>query len=411
MRILIVTQYFWPENFRITDLAIGLKAKGHDITVLTGMPNYPDGKIYEGYSWWKKRREIMDGIEIVRVPLFVRRESKAWQLAFNYLSFVVSGCLLAPWFLRKKKFDVIFCYEPSPVTVAIPAIVMKYVKKAPLLFWVQDLWPETLVATGAVQSSTILAMVKKMVKYIYRACDSILVQSHGFIAPAIAVGAKPEKVQYFPNWAESLYQPVDLDITAVERDEVPKQGFVVMFAGNLGVAQSLDTIVSVAERLKHEDIHWVFLGDGRQKVWLQNIVIEKALEDKVHILGSRPIETMPVYFSLADAMLVTLRDDPVMATTIPGKVQSYLACGKPVLGALNGEGNKVIYESGAGYCVNADDVEGLANIVLKMSQLSKDEREGMGKLAHHYYQQNFDRDMLIAELEGWMQDSCSGIGR
>lgn len=412
MRILIVTQYFWPENFRITDLAINLKSKGHDVTVLTGMPNYPSGKAYEGYNrWWKKRYEVMQGISLIRIPIFLRRESKGWQLALNYLSFVVSGCLLAPWFLRNKKFDVIFCYEPSPVTVALPAIVMKHVKKVPLLFWVQDLWPETLVATGAVQSSTILAMVKKMVKYIYRACDYVLVQSRGFIAPVIAMGAESEKVRYFPNWAELLYQPVDLDMTATERDEVPKQGFVVMFAGNLGVAQSLDTIVSAAERLKYEDIHWVFLGDGREKVWLQNIIIEKALEDKIHILGSRPIETMPAYFSLADVMLVTLRDDPVMATTIPGKVQSYLACGKPVIGALNGEGSKVIHESGAGYCTGADDVDGLANAVLKMSQLSETERDNMGKSARRYYEQNFNRDMLISQLEEWMQDGCSGMDK
>jgi len=404
LRILIVTQYFWPENFRITDLAIALKDKGHDVTVLTGMPNYPAGKLYAGYTWWKKRREDMQGIPIVRVPLFVRRESKSWQLAFNYLSFVLSGCLLAPWLLRKKPFDIVLCYEPSPVTVAIPAIVMKRFKKAPLLFWVQDLWPETLVATGAIQSPRILSAVGIMVKRIYHACDAILVQSRSFVEPAVAVGAERSKIRYFPNWAEALYQPVQCLDSLPERSELPKDSFVVMFAGNLGVAQSLDTIVAAAEILKGEMIHWVFLGDGRRRVWLQDEVQERGLEAKVSVLGRRPMETMPAYFALADAMLVTLKDDPVMATTIPGKVQSYLACGRPVIGALNGAGAAVIMESKAGYSVASDDVDALAQAVLRMSRLSDQEREIMGQSGLSYYRQHFDRDMLVAQLEGWMSE-------
>lgn len=406
MRILIVSQYFWPENFRITDLAIALKDKGHDVTVLTGMPNYPSGKIYEGYSWWKNRWELMQGIPIVRVPLFVRRKSKSWQLAINYLSFVISACLLAPWLLRKKKFDIVFSYEPSPVTVAIPAILMKHFKKAPLLFWVQDLWPETLAATGAIRSPTLLSAVGYMVKRIYQGCDSILVQSRGFVDPVVAIGAQRTKVRYFPNWAESLYQPVLLKATAPERDDIPNYGFVLMFAGNLGVAQSLDTIIAAAEILKDEMIHWVFLGDGRRRAWLQDEINAKGLHNKVHVLGSRPMEMMPAYFSLASAMLVTLRDAPVMSTTIPGKIQSYLACARPMIGALNGEGARVINESGAGYSVASGDYLGFANAVFKMSRLNDAERDAMGQAALRYYRNNFDRNMLVLQLEGWMGDSC-----
>lgn len=405
MRILIVTQYFWPENFRITDLASALKDKGHDVVVLTGMPNYPSGKLYEGYSWWKKRREEVEGISVIRVPLFVRRESKSWQLAVNFLSFVISACLFAPWFLRKKHFDVVFSYGPSPVTVAIPAILMAKLKKAPLFFWVQDLWPEAISATGAITSPTIISAVRRTVKNIYRQCDFILVQSKSFIESVIAVGPEREKVRYFPNWAESLYKPVQLEVNAPERQEVPSSGFVVMFAGNLGVAQSLDTIVAAAEKLKEENVHWVFLGDGRRRGWLEDLVAKKQL-DKVHILGSRPIETMPAYFSLADAMLVTLKDDPVMATTIPGKVQSYLACGRPVIGALNGAGAEVIGESSAGYSVRSNDIEGLVQAVLKMSCLSDNERDEMGEAARHYYENNFDRGILVHQLEMWMEESC-----
>ena len=405
MRILIVTQYFWPENFRITDLALALKDKGHEVTVLTGMPNYPTGQMYEGYSWWKKREEMMGGIPIVRVPLFLRRESRSWQLALNYVSFVFSACLLAPWYLRKKKFDVVFTYEVSPVTVGIPAIWMARLKKTPMLFWVQDLWPETLEATGAIKSPMILSMVGRMVKSIYRGCDSILVQSQSFVEPAVAVGAERKKIKYFPNWAESLYRPVQLCEDAPEREKIPSAGFIVMFAGNLGEAQSLDTIVAAAKQLKDENIHWVFLGDGRRRVWLE-AVVEKQQLHKVHLLGSHAMERMPAYFSLADAMLVTLKDDPVMATTIPGKVQSYLACGKPVIGALNGAGATVIEESQAGYCVASGDTEALARAVLKMSQLNAAERQEMGRLARKYYEEHFDRDTLIQQLELWMMDAC-----
>jgi len=404
LRVLIVSQYFWPESFRITDLAIALKDNGHEVTVLTGMPNYPAGKVYEGYSWWSKRREMMGGISIVRVPLFVRRESRSWQLALNYLSFVISGCLFASWMLRKQSFDVVFTFEVSPVTVGIPAILMAKLKRAKHFFWVQDLWPETLSATGAVQSPKILAAVGSMVHWIYKHCDYILLQSEGFEKPAIAAGAVKEKCRYFPNWAETLYQPVQLSENAKERKEVPSDGFVVMFAGNLGAAQSLETIVEAADRLKGENIYWVFLGDGRRREWLEKKMQERSLE-KVVVLGQRPVETMPAYFSLADAMLVTLRDDAVMATTIPGKVQSYLACGKPIIGALNGSGMKVIQESEAGYCVKSGDVEGFARAILQMANLERTELNKMGEAAQAYYLSHFDRAVLVNQLEVWMQES------
>jgi len=406
LNVLIVSQYFWPESFRINDLAVALKESGHEVTVLTGMPNYPAGKVYEGYTWWSKRRDDMAGISIVRVPLFARRESKSWQLALNYLSFAVSGCVFGAWMLRKKTFDVVFTFEVSPVTVGIPANFIAKQKSAKHFFWVQDLWPETLSATGAIQSPKVLAMVGHMVRWIYKHCDYILVQSKGFEKPAIAAGAAAEKVRYFPNWAESLYRPVTLPLEAKERGEVPSSGFVAMFAGNLGSAQSLETIVGAAARLKDHNIHWVFLGDGRRRKWLEDEVKGRAL-DKVHVLGRRAMESMPAYFSLADTMLVTLRDDPVMATTIPGKVQSYLACGKPIVGALNGSGQAVIQESGAGYCVASDDVESFAESVLKMSELTPNQRETMGKKAREYYLENFDREHLVAQLESWMSESIT----
>ena len=405
MRILIISQYFWPESFRINDLAGALKEKGYEVTVLTGMPNYPAGKVYEGYTWWAKGRDDMAGIPIVRVPLFARRESKSWQLVMNYLSFAISGCIFGSWMLREKSFDIVFTFEVSPVTVGIPANFIAKQKSAKHFFWVQDLWPETLAATGAVQSATALSLVGTMVRWIYRGCDRILLQSKSFVQPVLSVGAEDHKLHYFPNWAEALYQPVVLSDDAVERKEVPYSGFIVMFAGNLGAAQSLDSMVEAAERLKAEDIHWVMLGDGRRRAWLESEVKARGL-DKMHVLGSRAMETMPAYFSLADVMLVTLKDDPVMSTTIPGKVQSYLACGRPVIGALQGAGADVIRESGAGYAVAPDDVDALVKAVRKLSELSESERQKMGQAARAYYERYFDRDMLISQLESWMQDDC-----
>jgi len=403
MRILIISQYFWPENFRINDLTAALKERGHEICVLTGMPNYPGGKLFDHYGWWHKRHDKMDGVPIVRVPLFLRRKSRGWQLALNFLSFAFFASFMGAWFLRKKEFDVIFVYEPSPFTVGIPAMLMRKLKKAPILFWVQDLWPESLSATGAVTSQSVLAAVGRMVKMIYNSCDLILVQSRGFVEPAVRAGAEREKIEYFPNWAEALYRPVHLDVDAHERSEVPAEGFVAMFAGNLGAAQSLDTILDAAELLKEYPIHWIFLGDGRRREWMQEQIELRGLH-RVHLLGSRPVEMMPAYFSLADTLLVTLRADPVMTATIPGKVQSYLACARPVIGALDGEGAKVIEESGSGIAVPSGDARGLAAAVQRLSEMSPIERQGMGEAALAYYRMHFERDRLVGELEDWMQD-------
>lgn len=402
MNILIVTQLFWPENFRINDLAVGLKEKGHNVTVLTGIPNYPEGRFYPGYGLFKKMRQDYHGVKVIRVPLLSRGKSKSLRLALNYLSFVFFACLLAP-FLCRGKFNLIFVNQLSPVTVGLPAIVMKKLKRIPILFWVLDPWPESLSATGAIKSPLILGMVSNLVRFIYRQCDRILVSSQGFITRIERMGGKPEQICYFPNWAEEIYQTTSKDGDSINLKEVPS-GFRVMFAGNIAVAQDFPTILSAAEKLKnYPDIHWLIVGDGRMFDWVKKKVEERGLTSNFHLLGRYPLEAMPHFFALADVMLVTLKRDPIFALTVPGKLQSYLYSGRPVIAALDGEGGRLVAEAKVGLVCPAEDPVALANAVLTMYQTPQTEREKMGTNGKIYCDKNFNRTLLLDRLEEWMQ--------
>ncbi|GAB4143988.1 MAG: glycosyltransferase family 4 protein [Planctomycetaceae bacterium] len=404
LRVLIVTQYFWPESFRINDLALGLRDRGHDVTVLTGLPNYPDGKLFPGYRLWS-RGEDYEGVRIVRVPMFTRGSSKGLRLLLNYASFAVSASLFGP--LRARgKFDVIFVFEPSPITVGIPASVMKRFKRAPVVFWVQDLWPESLTATGAVKSPWVLRRVDGLVRRIYRRCDKVLVQSPGFIPHVEAQGVTSQQVEYFPNWAESFFEPVSLPEDAPENREMP-DGFRILFAGNIGVSQSFETILAAAEQVRNRaEIQWVVLGDGRQKSFVEQQIRERGLTDTVHLLGRRPVETMPRYFATADALLCTLSRDPIFSLTIPSKLQSYLACGKPILAALDGQGAKVVEESGSGLAVHAEDAAGLAKAAVQLCDKTNIERNSMGQNGRDYFLRHFEREMLLDRLEAMFAEQA-----
>lgn len=403
MKILIVSQYFQPESFRINDLAQELKTRGHAVTVLTGLPNYPTGRWFEGYGLTSCGRESWEGIEIIRVPMMRRMSARDWQLALNYMSYAVMASLLGPLWCHGR-FDIVLAYEPSPFTVGIPAAIMRRLKKAPMMLWVQDLWPESLIATGAVHSHTVLRLVGRMVRAIYQRCDQVLLQSEAFVEPAVAAGAERERIRFFPNWAEEFYHPVELPRNAPECIAMP-EGFRVVFAGNLGAAQSLETIVEAAELLRNiGSIQWVMIGDGRRKKWMLEEVKGRGLEKVVHFLGRKPSESMPQYFALADVLLATLRPEPVFSLTIPSKIQTYLACGRPVVAALDGEGARIINESGGGIAVDAGDAHGLATAVKRLHGMPSEERDFMGKQGRIYYEEHFDREILVDRLESWMQE-------
>lgn len=403
MHVLIVTQYFWPENFRINDVAIGLKEKGHEVTVLTGQPNYPDGRFFPGYGFWSKMEEGYHGIRVLRVPLIPRGNGGALRLLLNFCSFALSASVFGAWRCRAS-YDVILVFEPSPVTVGIPAIVLKKLRGAPILFWVQDLWPESLSATGATESRWILSFVESVVRRIYRQCDRILVQSEAFRTPIERLGVQREHIMYFPNSAELFYQPLSLGCEAPEHRQLPS-GFRVMFGGNIGKAQSFETILDAAELLKDQpEIHWIVLGDGRMFPWVHDEVRKRGLDKTVHLLGRFPAEVMPRYFALADVLLVTLRKQPIFALTIPSKVQSYLACGKPIIAALEGEGARVVQEAGAGLTPPPEDPKALADAILAMYHMPEESRQAIGLRGRSYFEAHFDRALLLERLDGWISE-------
>ncbi len=383
---------------------MALADRGHAVTVLTGMPNYPGGRYFQGYGPFRPARQEYGGATVLRVPLLSRGGNRGLRLALNYLSFTLSASLLGPLRCRGA-FDVLFVFEPSPILVGLPAVVLRRLKRLPLLFWVQDLWPESLRATGVVTSPALLRAVAAIARFIYRRCDRVLVQSKGFVTPVVATGADPRRVLYLPNWAESLYRPVDLEPDAPERSEVPR-GFRVVFAGNIGAAQSFETILEAAHRLREmPDVHWIVLGEGHRREWVEERVRALGLTEKVHLLGSRPVAAMPRYLALGDVLLVTLRRDPAFELTIPTKLQSYLACGRPVLASLDGEGARVVQEAGAGLTCPPEDPAALAEGVRRLHAMGDEARSDLGRRGRLYFEENFERDTLVSRVEDMMKEA------
>ncbi|MBU1003177.1 MAG: glycosyltransferase family 4 protein [Proteobacteria bacterium] len=410
MNILIVSQYFWPENFRINDLVRGLVTRGHRITVLTGQPNYPSGRLFENYGWNHPREQTFAGARVLRVPLVPRRDGGHLRLILNYLSFMFA----ASWgvFTRlnsRDRFDAIFVFEPSPVTVGVPAALARWRFKAPILFWVLDLWPESLSATGAISSPWILSLVDRGVRWIYAQCARILVQSRAFTPNIEKLGVPRERINYFPNWTESEYEGagIDLDITnaaGLESEHSDEASLRIVYAGNIGVAQDFPTIIGAAEIVAKllPRVRWIVAGDGRMGSWVRDEVARRGLNEQFKFLGQRPSVEMPELFSTADALLVTLRPAPIFAQTIPGKVQSYLAAGKPILAMLDGEGSRVIDESGGGLTCMAGDAPAMAQIVARLAAMSGLERQAMGEKGRDYAYREFGREMLFDRLESWL---------
>ena len=397
MKVLVVSQYFWPESFRINDVVRSLVEKGDEVDVLTGKPNYPEGVIYDGYSAWGCQVESWAGAAVYRVPLFPRGARGALRLALNYLSFVASGLMFGPWLLRKRQYDVVFVYGLSPILLAIPAIFLAWIKRRKLIVWVQDLWPESLSATGYVRNARVLRAVEWVVRWIYRHTDLLLVQSRAFEAPVAAL-APGKPIAYYPNSVDATFaEPPSPDVAL---PDVPAldEGFAVVFAGNVGAGQAVEVMVEAAELLKDESqIRFVVFGQGSRWDWMREQVQNRGLTN-LHLPGRFPVNTMPGLMQKAGALLVTLADEPIFAMTVPNKVQAYMAAGRPILACLNGEGARLIAEAQAGLSVPAQDAKALAAAVLRLYQMPAEDRARLGANGRSYFKAHFAHDKLVDEL-------------
>lgn len=395
MRILLVTQYFYPENFKSNDLAFELVKRGHQVDALVGIPNYPEGKYYKGYGIFNKRHEIVNGVNVYRA-FQTPRGKGGWRLPINYFSYVVCGCLDVLFHFVWKKYDCIVGHEPSPIFQAYPALLLRKIKKIPFYYWIMDLWPDAMRSGGGVSNEKLLQKVDKLVKGIYKRTDKILITSKRFKEHIEKKGDFGSKIVYFPNWSE--------DILSMPSDyEIPKlpQGFKIMIAGNLGKSQNLDAVAEAMVKLRDvPEVKWVFVGDGSRREWLEQFIKDNGLNDSAVCVGKYPFAAMPAFYKQADAMLVTLRAGfPHLQAVVPARLQSYMSAGRPVLAMIGSGGAEIIEESNCGYAVPAGDSEAFVKVIKDRVLTDKTAFESMGNNGRQYYQDNYRLDLCIDHLE------------
>lgn len=395
MKILIISQYFYPENFRINDLALELKNRGHKITVLTGLPNYPKGEYFDGYDDKKNCDEIWNDIPIYRCKLRPRKTGSV-NLIKNYLSFVIEANKKLKE-LENQDFDLIYVFEVSPITVALPAIKFKKKKKIPVVINIQDLWPENIIAVTGITNFIVIGLVNKMVDYIYKHCDLILTASPSFVDKIRDRIKNKDKVAYWPQY--SIVSKTNEDVSLYNKDF-----FNIVFTGNIGEAQGIDLAIEAANILKNEKICWHFVGDGRNRKKLEKMVKEYNIDERVIFHGFHPEKEIPKYLKDADAALLILKPNPIFEMTIPAKLQTYLACGVPILGCVSGEGKRIIEDSNAGIVSDEISVEGLVKACQKFINLNSNDLNAYKDKAFQYGDDNFNKNNLILDLEKYMEN-------
>lgn len=399
--ILIISQIFYPDEFRINDIALELKNRGFKVSVVTGYPNYPEGKIPKEYKSHKITKETYEGIEITRLPIIERGKDNKFKLMLNYASFPVSGFF---WNLfHDIDADAVFIYEASPMSQALPGVWHAKKKNIPCYMYVMDLWPENLEVVGNISSPLILKPIEKMVDYIYAGCDRIFTPSQAFTERITARGVPEEKIEYWPQYAESCYYPVNKENVTI--DAIPQDGILnLTFAGNIGYAQGLELLPRLACKLKDKDkrVRFNLIGDGRYKQTLISEIEDLDVVDYFNFIDRQPPEKIKKYMALSDASLILLARHKLFELYIPAKVQSSLACGIPIIGSISGETKRIIDGAGIGYCSEAGDLEGLYQNISKFSDLPPAERGAMQENALQYYQDNFEKEKLMDELEDWL---------
>ena len=401
MKILVVCQYYYPEPFRITDICEELVKRGHEVTVLTGIPNYPEGKIYQGYGYMKKKEEIKNGVNIKRCFTIPRKKGIIYRF-LNYYSFAISSSFKVLLNKIKTKnneeFDMVFVNQLSPIMMAYAGIIYKKIYNKKLVLYCLDLWPESLVTGGVKRKSLIFKVFHKISKKIYQNCDQILVTSKMFIEYlSNEFQLEKTKIKYLPQYAEAIFKPEE----CVKKT---KETLDLMFAGNIGKAQSIETIIMAANECKDiKNLYWHIVGEGSELDNMKKLV-EKLGLSSVVFHGRKPLSEMPKFYSMADAMLITMEKDPIISMTLPGKIQTYMAAGKPIIGAIDGETSVVIKESFCGYCGEAENYKELSKNVKKIID-NINKKEELSKNAFLFYQENFNKNLFFKKLENKLKQN------
>lgn len=405
MNILIFSKHFWPERFIINELAQDLRNEGNHVSVLTGKPNYPAGDIFPGYKASGSQIDSFDGITVHRVPMFPRGKSGLLGLLLNYVSFNLSAMFYAPFLLRKEKIDAIFVYGTSPLIQGLSAIPIKFIYKAKLVVWVQDLWPEDLVTTGHVKNTNtiVLKINEWAARVLYFFTDKILIQSESFRAPVTRLAPNKE-ILFLPNAAErSVFEKSSKFVLPSKLDFLKDDFFNVVFAGNIGNNQSIETIISAAEILKNKkEIKIVMVGSGSRSSFLKEEVEKRSLSNLI-VAGRYPSDVMPAIFNYSQILLVSLAKKDSLSWTVPCKVQAYFAAGKPVVASLDGEGARIVNESGAGRACPAEDSQSLAASILELHAMSSSERGQMGKKGRIYAERHYHPTKIARQLLSYFQ--------
>lgn len=407
-RILVISQYFYPEQFRINDMCQEWINRGHKVTVVTGIPNYPQGEFYKGYGWFKNRQETWNGVEIIRLPLIARGQGSI-RLVLNYLSFVVSGFLWSH--LTRLNADFVFTFEVSPMTQALLGVWFAHRRKIPNYLYVQDLWPENVEIVTGIHSKAVLGPISRMVNYIYRRCDAIFATSPSFVTDIQkrCLGQE-QKVHYLPQYAEDFYKPTDARLCEEQRDEAiyasrhPERSegssntFKIAFTGNIGKAQGLEILPKTAALLKGKvNVNFTVVGDGRNKAELLKQIEQNGVGDMFTMINRQPAERIPEILSECDAAFISFMDTPLFAKTIPAKLQSYMACRMPIVASACGETERIVREANCGVCAPIGDAETLAQAILSL--INNPALAQMGKNSVEYSKVHFSKVKLMDELE------------
>ena len=396
-RVLLVSQYFFPENFKSNDIAFELVKRGYKVTVLTGIPNYPKGSFFKGYGFFRKRIQNINGVRVIRTFLIPRGRGGKIMLALNYFSWFIIASIHAFLLSLFCKFDFIIVHQTSPVMQGIPAVIVKKIQRIPLYFWVLDLWPESLSAAGGIKNKKTLTFFTKITNFLYRNSDKILISSRSFRESIQKKGDYEKKIVYFPNWSDDIF--FDNAINELPQGVLLPKGFIVMFAGNIGEAQDFENVMKCALALKeNKEIKFVIIGDGRKKIRLDTFITDNKLSETVFCLGWFSLQTFPVFLKKADVLLLSLKNETIFNLTVPAKLQTYMAVGKPVIAMINGEGCDIINESKCGIAVNAGDHESMANSLLSLKSMPTDELDKMGVNGNTYCKEHFNLNKSIDKL-------------